>query len=44
MSFEELFISYYTEKKGVKPQQEVLETLAEILEKENDHETGTDEN
>lgn len=44
MSFEELFISYYTEKKGVKPQQEVLETLAEILEKENDHETATDEN
>ena len=41
MSFEELFIRYYTEKKGTAPQQEVLETLAGILEKEKEYETDT---
>ena len=33
-SFEELFLGYYLEKKGTQPEQEVLDMLRDILEKE----------
>lgn len=42
-SFEELFISYYTEKKGIEPEKEVVEMLLAILEKEKENETDLDE-
>lgn len=38
-SFEELFSGYYTEKKGVKPDREVLEMLMDIMKEEEEHET-----
>ena len=41
-SFQELFTEYYTEKKGVEPEAELLETLAEIIEKEREDETDLD--
>lgn len=42
-SFQELFTEYYTERKGVEPETELLETLEEILEKERENETDLDE-
>ncbi len=41
-SFEELFTEYYTERKGVEPETELLETLADILDKEREYETDLD--
>lgn len=43
-SFEELFSSYYVEKKGTEPEEEVIEMLREIMEKEKENETNLDEN
>ena len=43
-TFEELFLDYYQEKKGVLPEAEVLETLWEILKKEDENETDFHEN
>ena len=43
-TFEELFSDYYQEKKGVLPEAEVLETLWEILKKEDENETDFHEN
>ena len=43
-TFEELFLDYYQEKKGVLPEAEVLETLWEILKKEDENETNFHEN
>ena len=42
-SFEELFSSYYTEKKGVEPEREVVELLLGLLEKEGEDASGLDE-
>ena len=42
-SFEELFSSYYKEKKGVEPEQEVVELLLGLLEKEGEDASGLDE-
>ena len=42
-SFEELFFSYYKEKKGVEPEQEVVELLLGLLEKEGEDASGLDE-
>ena len=42
-SFEELFSSYYKEKKGVEPEQEVVELLLGLLEKEGEDASGSDE-
>ena len=41
-SFQELFTEYYTERKGLEPEAELLETLADILEKEREYETDLD--
>ena len=41
-SFQELFVEYYTERKGVEPEAELLETLTEIIEKEKEYETDLD--
>lgn len=43
-TFEELFSSYYLEKKGAEPETEVLEMLREIMQKEDENETDLDEN
>lgn len=43
-SFLELFLDYYQEKKGILPEEEILETLQEILEKEGENETDFHEN
>ena len=43
-TFEELFLDYYQEKKGVLPEAEVLETLWEILKEEDENETDFHEN
>ena len=43
-SFLELFLDYYQEKKGVLPEEEILETLQEILKKEDENETDFHEN
>lgn len=42
-SFEELFTAYYLEKKGVRPEKEVLETLMNIIDREEDHAANQDE-
>ena len=41
-SFQELFVEYYTERRGVEPEAELLETLTEIIEKEKEYETDLD--
>ena len=41
-SFQELFTEYYAERKGVEPEEELLETLTEIIEKEREYETDLD--
>lgn len=43
-TFQELFLDYYQEKKGVLPEDEILETLQEILKKEDENETDFYEN
>lgn len=43
-SFLELFLDYYQEKKGVLPEEEILETLQEILKEEDENETDFHEN
>ncbi len=43
-TFQELFLDYYQEKKGVLPEEEILETLQEILKKEDENETNFYEN
>lgn len=43
-SFLELFLDYYQEKKGGLPEEEILETLQEILKKEDENETDFHEN
>lgn len=43
-TFQELFVDYYQEKKGVIPEKEILETLEEILKKEDENETDIHEN
>ncbi|MEF2735252.1 MAG: exonuclease subunit SbcD [Blautia sp.] len=43
-SFEELFLGYYMEKKGVAPEQEILDMLRDIMEKEAEYETNPNEN
>lgn len=43
-TFQELFLDYYQEKKGVLPEEEILETLQEILKKEDENETDFYEN
>lgn len=43
-SFLELFLDYYQEKKGVLPEEEILETLQEILKEEEENETDFHEN
>lgn len=42
-SFEELFADYYAEKKGVFPEEEVLELLREIVQKEGEDAANLDE-
>lgn len=42
-SFEELFSGYYTEKKGVEPEREVVELLLGLLEKEGEDASDLDE-
>lgn len=41
-SFQELFSEYYKERKGAEPQEELLETLKEIMEKEREDEADLD--
>ena len=43
-SFLELFLDYYQEKKGILPEEEILETLQEILKEEDENETDFHEN
>lgn len=43
-SFLELFLDYYQEKKGVLPEEEIVETLQEILIKEDENEADFHEN
>ena len=42
--FLELFLDYYQEKKGILPEEEILETLQEILKEEDENETDFHEN
>ena len=43
-SFLELFLDYYQKKKGVLPEEEIVETLQEILIKEDENEADFHEN
>ena len=43
-SFLELFLDYYQEKKRILPEEEILETLQEILKEEDENETDFHEN